>query len=85
MNTEEFNKKYPEMAKWDKAHSEALAILNFHEWLSSKEYQLAYYPPKMECLYPVTQTWDDLVYEYFDIDSGKLELERRDLLNSLPT
>lgn len=82
MNTEEFAKKYPEMAKWDKVHSEAQAILFFHEWLSSKKHQLAYYPPNMKHLYPVTQTWDNLVYEYFEIDPNKLERERRDLLNN---
>lgn len=84
MNKEEFNKKYPEMAKWDKAHNEAQAILSFHEWLSSKRFQLAYYPPDREHLYPINQTWDNLVYEYFEIDPTKLEHERRDLLNSLP-
>ena len=62
--------KYPECDKWAKVHSDAVAILGFLEWKDARE------PKGMHISY------QDLVYEYFEIDPKKLEEERRAMLEA---
>ena len=65
---------YPEAEKWAKVHDHAVAITGFMQWIDDKYGDVEYWQrPKLE----------DLLYEYYEIDSKKLEEERRAMLASL--
>jgi hypothetical protein len=57
--------------KWGKVHQDASAILQFLDWMDARE------PKEMHISY------QDLVYEYFEIDANKLEAERSAMLKEL--
>ena len=62
---------YPECDKWAKVHNDAVSILGFLEWKDARE------PREIHISY------QDLVYEYFEIDPKKLEEERQAMLESI--
>lgn len=73
--------KTPECDRWGKVVDDAKTIEEFMDFLSSKGYIICLsneygYFPKM-----VSNR--QIVYDYFEIDSDKLEKERRELLEEV--
>lgn len=54
----------------------------FLEWLQSKEYVIASWGAD-DKLYPVRDSIEQLLAQYFDIDLKKLEKEKRALLDEI--
>lgn len=63
--------KYPECEKWGKVYLDAGAILNFLDWKDARVAK------------EIFISYEDLVYEYFDIDPKKLEAERSAMLEAM--
>ena len=63
---------YPECEKWAKVHDAAVAITGFWDWHFAQDDATFYNMPLQEQL-----------YLYFEIDSKKLEEERRAMLEAL--
>lgn len=86
---------YPECDKLNDKIDEWNAIYPFIEWLQEKGIWLAhritlrefygedYEDEPMETLVPISQTLENLLYEYFKVDTNELEKERRALLATL--
>jgi len=77
-----------ECEKLNKRSEEWNHIYPFLEWLQEQRIVLARYEPdKFSSIYPnlqpIRKSIDDLLYEYFEIDTLKLEEERRELLQKL--
>lgn len=87
--------EYPECEKLDGHTSDWNAIFPFLEWLSENEIWLArtitrrefygedYDDEPMDTMVPISKSKHDLLYEYFGVDSHKLEMERRKILEGL--
>jgi len=85
----------PECDKLNARRDEWNAIYLFMEWLQEKRIWLActitrrefygedYEDEPMNTMVPISQTLENLLYEYFDVDPAELEQERRRLLSSL--
>ncbi len=86
---------YPECDKMNERTDEWNAIYPFMEWLQEKKIRLAhtitkreyygedYEDEPMETMVPISQSLENLLYEYFDVDLAELERERREILDSL--
>lgn len=77
-----------ECEKLSKRTEEWNHIYQFMEWLQEKRIILSQYVPHQydsifPNLQPISKSIDDLLYEYFEIDTLKLEEERRELLQKL--
>lgn len=67
------DKKYPEAEKWSAVADRAAAIDEFVEWLLfTKNYQV----------YPSLDMYN-LIYEFFKIDTWKLEEERQEMIEMM--
>lgn len=52
----------------------------FLEWLSAKGIELAVWHPRADYLVPVTESRDDLLYEFFGIDQAAFHAEKDAIL-----
>jgi len=85
---------YPETPECDKALSvkdKSWALGEFLDWLDSKQYWIAHYPPmgmwglRAEELCPVRRAKEDLLAEFFGIDLKAMEAEKQAVLASIRT
>lgn len=76
-----------ELDKWADVCEEAATIKEFLTNQSSKAMLCKVYPEHQFNQYmPILESEiSELIYDYFDIDSQKLELERRQLLKEVTT
>lgn len=77
--------EFPEAAKWsDVCNSGAnMVVQDFLEWLGEQGIRLARYDRETyseAVLFEVRERHDDLVYSFFEVDPGKLETDRREML-----
>jgi len=74
--------KTPELDKILKCCDKSQVIGEFLEWLESKDepINLCYFDDCKKEFYPIIQSYDAILEEYFGIDGKKAEQERRDLL-----
>jgi hypothetical protein len=75
----------PELAKFAAAHPGMLVIRDFIEWCNEQHIELAVPTPSGRYLQPVIEGLDTMLSRYFEIDTAKLEEERRALLASAGT
>ena len=73
---------YPEHTKLAEVSELSQTIGDFIEWLNSQYIWLASYD-KYDTLYPVYTSIPTLLAEYFHIDRGILEQEKRQMLEEL--
>ncbi len=71
-----------ELDKWGSVHDDFVTITEFLAFLSSKGVSLCSVVDEIEQFQPVVG-YQNLLYEYFNIDKNKLEKERRKLLESI--
>jgi hypothetical protein len=70
----------PELAKFANAHQSMQVIRDFMEWLAGQKIELATWTESGRWMLPVGEGLDTMFARYFDIDTVKLEEERRALL-----
>lgn len=73
--------KTPECDKWSKVVEDAKTIEEFMDFLSSKGYIICL--SNEHGYFPKMVSNRQIVYDYFEIDSDKLERERRGLLEEV--
>lgn len=77
---------YPECEKLKSVHAESQTIGEFLDWcteqgLELRDWKEAYH--QGDCPGPVRRTTEQLLAAYFEIDLGKVEAERQEMLQSL--
>jgi hypothetical protein len=70
----------PELAKFANAHPSMEVIRDFINWLSGQDIELGTWTESGRWMLPVGEGLDTMLSRYFDIDTVKLENERRALL-----
>ena len=75
--------KTPELNKMMVIQEHSQKIGGFLEWLNGKGIELGIYDESAEEIYPVTQTKEQLLAEFFEIDLAKCEKERQALLGAI--
>jgi len=83
------NNKYPEHEKLIRVKDEAEILGNFLEWLQTKFYlcditvdvELNYF--NHPSVYRTAKGIEDILYEYYNIDSKEIENEKQLMLNKL--
>ena len=69
-----------ELDNWSAVHGSAVIINEFMDFLSSKGIILCQLDKEYQTYHPILKQRDDLIYECYNINSNKLESERRELL-----
>lgn len=77
--------EFPEAAKWSSVCDSGanMVVQDFLEWLGQQDIRLARYDRETyseAVLFEVRERHDDLVYSFFEVDPGKLETDRREML-----
>ena len=75
--------EYPQCVRLNEVRDRSIAIQDFISFLEVKEIHLAKWHKNGEYLMPAQISLQDLLYEYFGIDSKALEVERRKILDNL--
>ena len=75
--------KTPELNKMQTVHDNSQLIGEFLGWLSGKDIELGIYDEGAEEICPITQTPEQLLADYFEIDLAKCEKERQALLDAV--
>lgn len=70
-----------EIDKWAEVHDNALIIHEFLEYLCSKGIALC--DPTEDGFFPIMCSYEELVYDMYNIDKDQLEKERRQLLKEI--
>jgi len=76
---------YPEHEKRAEVKENIQIIGDFLHWLDQKRIVLGKWTREdvlAECI-PINKSFDDLIYEYFDVDRDRIELESRELLEAV--
>ena len=68
--------KTPELEKMQAVRDDSQKIGEFLGWLSGKDIELSIYDEGAEEICPITQTPEQLLADYFEIDLAKCERER---------
>lgn len=81
------NPSYPECDKLSEVEDESHAIGNFLEFLSNKGIHLGEFTQRegysQKHFEPISTSGENLLMEYFEIDTKKLEAERRAMIKAL--
>jgi hypothetical protein len=72
----------PECDKLAALHDQRMPIADFLEWLDCEGYVIARYREGHNYPDQITRTSDDLLMEHLQIDTKKLEKERRAILSA---
>lgn len=75
--------EYPECEKLSAVYEERFAILDFLMWCEGEGIHLARYDEDRPRMVTVSESPDALVMRHFNIDSQKIEDERRAMLENL--
>ena len=79
--------QYPEMEKLKALDAQRRAVDSFFEWLDEQGYAVCERPAmngRYETIYmPVAQRPESLVFRFLGLDAGRLEAERRAMLDGL--
>ncbi len=76
---------YPEHEKRAEVKDDIQVIGDFLEWIDQKGLLLCSWVSKEildECV-PINKSFDDLIYEYFNIDRDLIESERKAVLEAI--
>lgn len=81
----EHTEKYPECEKLNRLHGTRIALVQFIEELREKGIWFCTQTQgvNVDVYQPITKSDDQLVMEYLEIDTAKLEEERRAMLEAL--
>ena len=75
---------YPEHEKLKKVQDESQAIGEFLEWVNyEKRYSFCYVDRKTEQWYPILETKEQLLAEFYDINLDAIEKEKRAMLEEM--
>lgn len=77
--------QYPECEKLNEHHSQMEIIREFLEWASENGMEFGHWEPGLlgqvhDNFIPVNKSFDEYLAQYFDINMGKVETERRAML-----
>lgn len=72
----------PQSTKLAAAHDERSAVADFLEWCSEQGYHLAHHVEGRNYPAILTETHDQVIMRYLDIDTAALEQERRAMLEA---
>lgn len=89
--TKNKNENKSELERWSEIHEDAVLLEEFFQWLSENGYEIhkitekkSKYWGSVQKLYPLTvHEKSKLIQKFYDIDAGKLEQERRELLKQV--
>lgn len=85
MSTEE-QPQYPELDKMKAAREKSAVLSDFLDWMDENGIRLCrnnpdHYWAKGGEYYPITENYEQLLAQYFNIDLNKVEEERRRILD----
>jgi hypothetical protein len=75
--------EYPEHEKLTKVKDQSQLIGAFLDWLEQSGYTICEYSKKREEFFPIHQSVQKWLAEYFDIDLEKLDAEKVSMLDKL--